>query len=105
MIYELRIYHMHPGKMDGINARFGNHTLKLFKNHDIKVVDFWLDATGAEKLYYICEFPDQATKEAAWVTFGADPEWKRVYEESHKDGPIVERVESFLMTRAPYFPQ
>lgn len=105
MIYELRIYYMHPGKMDGINARFGDHTLKLFKNHGIKVVDFWLNAEDREVLYYVCEFESTAAKDAAWASFGQDPEWRRVYAESHADGPIVDHIESHIMARAPYFPQ
>lgn len=40
MLYELRIYHIHPGKMQAINDRFSNHTLRIFAKHGIKVIDF-----------------------------------------------------------------
>jgi len=30
MIYELRIYHTLPGRLADLNARFVNHTLKLW---------------------------------------------------------------------------
>ena len=32
-VYELRIYYPAPGKLAALNARFRNHTLKLFEKH------------------------------------------------------------------------
>ena len=103
MLYELRIYHMHPGRLDAIHKRFSEVTLKLFEKHGIKVCDFYTDADGGERIYYVCEFADRAAREAAFATFGADPEWKAAFEASHADGgPIVERVENYFMTRVDY---
>ncbi len=102
MLYELRTYYMNPGKLPNINARFANHTLALFKKHDIHVCDFWQDATGKEMIYYVCAFEDMQTRDAAWERFRDDPEWQRVYAESHADGAIVERIESSFMERVPY---
>ena len=101
MIYELRIYYMHPGRLPNICARFANHTLALFAKHGIEVTDFWVDASGQEKIYYICAFTDTMAQKAAWDTFRADPEWNRARNESELSGPIVERVESHTMTRIP----
>jgi hypothetical protein len=33
-VYELRLYHVHEGKMDALKDRFGNHTDAIFKRHD-----------------------------------------------------------------------
>ncbi|WP_223192250.1 NIPSNAP family protein [Paenibacillus sedimenti] len=33
MLYELRIYHIHPGKMQEIQARFRDRTLQIFAKH------------------------------------------------------------------------
>ena len=100
MIYELRIYHMHPGRMQAIVNRFKDGTLGLFPRHGIRVADFWLDAEGREALYYVCEFESLEAKQTAWASFMADPEWIKLKAESEMDGPIVERVESFAMERA-----
>jgi hypothetical protein len=102
MLYELRIYHMYPGRLPAIHKRFSEVTLDLFKKHDIKVCDFYEDADGAEKIYYICEFTDRAARDAAFASFGADPAWTAAFEASHADGLIVEKVESFFMNRVPY---
>lgn len=103
MLYELRIYHMHPGRLNAIHKRFSTVTLDLFKKHGIKVCDFYADADGAERIYYVCEFADRAHRDAAFASFGADPLWTAAYAASHEDGgPIVEKVESFFMTRVDY---
>lgn len=102
MIYELRIYHMHPGRLPAIHKRFSEVTLGLFKEHGIHVCDFFEDIE-AERIYYICAFEDRAQRDAAFDAFSQDPRWKAAFEASHADGgPIVERVESYFMTRVPY---
>ena len=102
MIYELRIYHMNPGKLQNMHNRFEDPELDLFKKHGIHVCDMWGDQTGAEKIYYICAFRDIEHREAAWKSFGADPEWQKVSEETQRDGALVGKVESYFLERAPY---
>ena len=103
MIYELRVYHILPGKMEAINNRFANHTLKLFAENGVNVSDFWVDATGAERLYYICEFEDEEAMAAAWKKHQSDPRWIEARAASEVDGKLIERVESYIMKQAPYF--
>ena len=103
MLYELRIYYMHPGRLPAIHKRFSVVTLNLFKRHGIKVCDFFEDADGADKIYYICEFADRKQRDDAFAAFGEDPEWKTAFQASHDDGgPIVEKVESIFMNRVSY---
>jgi hypothetical protein len=103
MIYELRIYHMHPGRQKAICDRFQNHTLSIFPHHGIKVTEFWVDDEGAERIYYVCEFDSLAAKEKAWASFREDPEWARAKDESEQSGLIVQSVDSYVMRRAPFF--
>jgi hypothetical protein len=103
MLYELRIYHMHPGRLPAIHKRFKDVTLDLFKKHGIHVCDFFTNAESEETIYYICSFADRAQRDAAFAAFGADPEWINAYEASHADGgPIVDNVESIFMNRVDY---
>ncbi len=103
MIDELRIYHILPGRMEAINARFRDHTLGLFEKHGIKVTSFWVDATGKEKLYYTCRFESTEAQAAAWAAFRVDPAWIAARDKSEESGAIVDKVESFTMSAAPYF--
>jgi len=100
MIYELRLYYLHPGRLEALHRRFANHTTKLFEKHGIKTVDSWDDAEGKDALYYIVEFADRQSRDQSWVSFQQDPEWQEAKRQSELDGPIVERVESIFMNRA-----
>ena len=37
-VFELRTYYAAPGKLDALNARFRDHTCKLFEKHGMKNV-------------------------------------------------------------------
>ena len=45
-VYELRIYHAAPGKLDDLNKRFRDHTVKLFEKHGMSNVAYWNLATA-----------------------------------------------------------
>jgi hypothetical protein len=103
MLYELRIYTMHPERLDAIHNRFSQHTLGIFKRLGMKVVDFWVDANNEPKLYYVMEFRDMNERNTLWNTFRQDSEWNEVKNKSEESGPIVISVEEIFMNRADYF--
>ena len=103
MIYELRIYQMHDGKMEDICNRFKNYTLKYFPKYGIKVTNFWVDADGKNALYYICEFENREKMAAAWENFNIAPEWVEAKSKSNAAGPTVVNVQSFVMENADFF--
>jgi len=96
-IFELRTYECVPGKMEALQARFRNHTRKLFEKHQMTVIGFW-NPTDAEqsqrKLIYLLAFPSQEAAVKSWADFQADPEWKAVKEASEKDGKLAEKIET-----------
>jgi hypothetical protein len=103
MLYELRIYTMYEGRTDAIRTRFADHTLGIFERMGMKVVDFWMDASGQPKLYYVMEFTDAVERQRLWDQFRQDPEWVEVKRKSEESGPIVENVEEIFMNRADFF--
>jgi len=105
--FELRIYTTHPGKLDALSKRFREHTNRLFQKHGMELIGYWTPTDGPEAdntLIYVLAYPDRAAREKAWQGFLADDEWKMVYEESHRDGPILAKVESKFMTATDYSP-
>src|SRR5213595_170422 len=88
-VYELRLYHVNPGKMDALKARFGDHTDAIFKQHNMKSVGYWVpqDLPSSQNLFvYILEHPSREDAEKNWKAFQADSEWQRVKAESEKNG-------------------
>ena len=106
-VYELRVYHTNPGKLEALHARFRDHTCKLFQKHGIQVVGFWTPLAGEEAkntLYYIVVFPSVEAQKNAWQAFRADPEWKKAKADSEKDGVLVNKVDSTNLKATPYSP-
>ncbi|MEO2090072.1 MAG: NIPSNAP family protein [Gemmataceae bacterium] len=104
LLYELRIYTAEKGKLDALNARFRDHTLKLFEKHGIKNIGYWVPTTGEEKLYYIIAHKDKAARDASFKSFGGDPDWQKAAKESEKDGRLVKGIETIFLTATDYSP-
>jgi hypothetical protein len=106
-IFELRTYHAAPGKLDALNARFRDHTNKLFEKHGMTIIGFWTptDPKEADKtLIYILAFPSKEAADKSWKAFRDDPEWKTAREASEKDGKLVDKVESVYLNPTDYSP-
>ena len=106
--FEMRTYHAAPGKLDALHARFRDHTVRLFKKHDIESVAYWTVASddGGEKdtLVFILAYPSKEARDASWKAFDADPDWAKAKADSQKDGPLVEKVDQTFMTPTDYSP-
>ena len=79
-VYELRVYHANPGKLDALHARFRDFTCKLFKKHGIELVGFWTPMQGEEAkntLYYIIAFPSIEGRRRLGRIFGPIPSGSR----------------------------
>src|SRR5438552_14499789 len=90
-VYELRLYHVNPGKMDALKARFGDHTDGIFKRHNMKSIGYWQpeDTPSSQNLFvYILEHPGREGAKKNWDAFHEDPEWNKVKAESEKNEPL-----------------
>jgi hypothetical protein len=105
-LYELRIYTASKGKLDALHARFRDHTTRLFEKHGMTNVGYWVPTENPdEKLYYVLSYPDEAARKKAWSAFIADPEMKKAFAESEKEGRLVASFESRYMVPTDYSPQ
>jgi hypothetical protein len=103
MIFELRIYTIYPGKLENIKRRFEDKALAQFEKHNMVILDFWQDIKD-EKIFYLMQHEDVDTRNRDFDSFLSDPDWLEIKRVSELDGPIVEKVESYLMTRLPFSP-
>lgn len=104
-IYELRTYYAAPGKLDELNARFRDHTMKLFEKHGMVNVGYWapIDNTNRQ-LIYLLGFKDRDAARASWKGFGSDPDWQKVVKASEANGKLVSRAESVFLKTTDYSP-
>lgn len=120
MIYEFRVYKLHPGKFGVFKNRFSKISLPLFEKHRIKFLGFWEIAKvpegsmpevskggivrkaagsifGQDEIAYLVAFESVEQRDRAWLDFVADKEWQKMKAESEAKGPIVKDEMSFLL--------
>ena len=99
-VYELRTYTCFEGKLDALKARFRDHTIRIFKKHDMQSVGYWVPEDperSKNTLVYILVHPSREAADKNWAAFQADPEWKKVAAESEANGKIVQKVDRVFM--------
>ena len=104
-IFEMRTYTALPGRLDALNARFRDHTTRIFEKHGMTNIGYWTpqEAPLAENtLVYILAHDSRDAGQASWDAFRADPEWAQVAEESQRDGRIVESVDVLWLEATDY---
>lgn len=102
-VFELRVYHANPGKLDALNKRFREHTISIFNKHDMKSVGYWIPQDNKDYvLIYMLEHPSREAATKNWAAFSADPEWVKVKAESEKDGKLVDHVDDTFMNPTDY---
>jgi len=104
-VFELRTYTTPEGKLGNLHARFRDHTRRIFEKHGMTSIGYWVPQDAPlhdNTLIYIIAHPSREAAKKNWADFAADPEWKKVSEESQRDGRIVSKVESVFMDPADY---
>ena len=102
-LFEMRVYYAAEGKLDALNARFRDHTLKLFTKHGITNLGYFVPAKNTEnKLVYFLAYADRSARDASWKAFGSDPEWKAAQKASEVNGKLITKVESAFLTATDY---
>jgi hypothetical protein len=106
-VYELRVYHTNPGKLDDLLTRFRDHTMRIFEKHGIKNVVYWTptdDPLKGNALFYVIAHASREAATANWKAFGEDPEWISVRDKSEANGKLVEKVDSTFLVLTDFSP-
>lgn len=108
-VFELRTYVTNPGKLDGLDARFRNHTLKLFERHGMINLPYWHPVDSGQgagtTLVYLLAHDNSEAAVRSWTGFREDPEWNAVRVESEQDGAfLVKPPESVFLVPTDFSP-
>lgn len=104
-VFELRTYTANPDRLDRLSQRFGDQTIPLFDKHGMTSIGYFtaMDEPLSDNTFvYLLAHKDRAAAEASWAAFRADPEWKKVAEETQRDGPMVDHIVSVFLTPTSY---
>ena len=64
-LFELRTYTAVDGKLDALNARFRDHTCKLFEKHGITNFGYWIPTDKPNTLIYLLAHKSQEAAKAS----------------------------------------
>jgi NIPSNAP len=99
-VYEMRLYHAAPGKVDALLARFADHTEALFARHDIKTLGYWVSHDKTKNLlFYVVEHASVEAAEKNWEAFRKDADWQRIKAETDAAGPLAESIDRYFMDK------
>jgi hypothetical protein len=104
-VFEMRTYTCVDGRLDALNARFRDHTIRIFKKHGMTSIGYWVPQDGpthANTLVYIIAHASREQAKKNWDEFRADPEWQKAQKESEASGKIVAKVDSVFMDPTEY---
>jgi hypothetical protein len=105
-VFELRIYHVVPGKMPALESRFRDTTSKLMAKHDLKVVGDWV-AEGSpdwdNTFVDIVAHPSREDARKNWDAIMADAEFQEVMK-SEQANKLVEKIDSTFMRPTDFSP-
>jgi hypothetical protein len=103
--FELRTYYAAPGKLDALNARFREHTMKLFEKHGLTSIGYWMPLENTNnQLIYLLGYPNREAATQAWREFSSDPEWQKVVRETEANGRLTTNIESIYLTPTAFSP-
>ena len=91
-VYELRTYVVPEDKLEPLNARFRNHTMRIFQRHGISNVAYFTPTDPAKAkntLVYLSAHPSREAADKNWAAFRADAEWVKVAAESGVPRPTI----------------
>ena len=104
-VFEMRTYTAPPGKLDALQARFRDHTIRIFNKHGMTSIGYWVpqdEPRHSNTLIYILSHESREAAAKNWAAFRADPEWVKASTASELNGKIVEKVESVFMDSTDY---
>ena len=105
-VFELRVYHIVPGKMPALESRFRDTASKLLAKHDMTAVGYWVpdDAPASDNTFiYILAHPSPEEAKRNWQAMFADPEFHEMMKAEQAD-KLVEKVDSTYMRATDFSP-
>jgi hypothetical protein len=110
--FELRTYTTTPNNLGALDARFRDHTIKLFGKHGMENLAYWHlmpDQKGAaDTLIYVLAHQSKDAADASFKAFREDPDWiaARKASEEKAGGSLTAKdgVKSVFMKPTDYSP-
>jgi hypothetical protein len=106
-VFELRVYHVVPGRMAALQTLFRDQVVPMFKKHGIAAVGYWVPQDSPESQntwIYVLVHSSREDAKKNWDAFFADPDWQRAVKAANADGKLTDKIDSTFMDPADISP-
>ncbi|HTG44543.1 MAG TPA: NIPSNAP family protein [Verrucomicrobiae bacterium] len=109
-VFELRTYTTPEGKLNDLNARFRDHTMKLFKKHGMENLAYWTKTADQKDpsttLIYLLGHKSREAAKKSFDSFREDADWVTAKTASEKNGSLTvpNGVKSEFLVPTDYSP-
>jgi hypothetical protein len=106
-VFELRVYHVVPGKVPALQSEFRDRVTELFAKHDMKAVGYFVpeDAPASDNTFiYILVHPNRDEAKKHWAAFRADPVFQEMLKNQQTAGKLVEKADITYMDPTDFSP-
>ena len=98
-VFELRVYHVVPGKVPALESRFRDTTSKLLAKHDLNVVGYWVPEGAPawdNTFIFMLAHPSREEAKKNWDAMRADPAFQEMLKSEQSD-KLVEKIDVTYM--------
>jgi hypothetical protein len=111
-IFELRTYTTPPDRLAALDARFRDHTMKLFEKHGMTNIVYWTPIAGqkgaGETLIYLLAHKSVEAAKESFAGFRGDPVWQAALKASEEKAggslTVKNGVKSLFVKATDYSP-
>ncbi len=106
-VFELRVYHALPGRLQRLQSNFREHNIRFLKKHGIASIGYWTpqDPPASENtLIFLVAHDSREAAAKNWKELREDLEWQKLAKASLADGEIVEKIDSTFLVPTDYSP-
>ncbi len=101
MIYELRTYHVLPGKMPEYSQVFGEFVMPVFKKLGFNVIGVWQTVIGeSDEFTYMLAFDNLAQREEKFKALAVEPAMLQYRQQPTR----VSHITNKIFAPQPYSP-
>lgn len=105
-VFELRVYHVVPGKLPALESRFRDTTSRLLAKHNLNVLGYWAseDAPPSDNTFiFMLAHSSREEAKKNWDAMRADPQFQDVVK-SEQNEKTVEKVDVTYLRSADFSP-
>lgn len=104
-LYEFRNYTAAEGKLNDIHDVMREAGLPAMRKHGITPLGMWVPKDNAAgQVMVLVSLPNQEVREKATAAVRADPDLQKAIQAKSANGPIVAKMDTFLMKATDYSP-